>query len=330
MAAFVLLSVLGMATIWAFDYIFNGVVVDFLESLVMCHNDSTGAVYFNTERVAVFGFLFLTLLALLLSATGAICAWRAHRRQSGRLERAQAEAERARQLAEREMQRKSDLITYLAHDLRTPLASVIAYLSLLEESPELTPAQRTKYTGVALEKACRLEQLVNELFEIIRFNLQSIVLNRENIRLRRMLEQLSDEFEPILQTGGRRISIDCPEEMEIFGDADKPARVFNNILKNAMAYSYPQSEIRISAGSDGEWNRISFSNDCDYIPAEELARLFDKFYRLDGARSSKTGGSGLGLAIAKEIVEAHGGAIEATCPGNGVVFTVRLRVHRSA
>ena len=313
--------------IWIFDYVFNGVVLDFLESLVEYYDSDLGYIYFNRERIAAYGFLCLTLLALLLSVTGAFCAWRAHRRQSGRLERAQAEAECARQLAEREMQRKSDLITYLAHDLRTPLASVIAYLSLLEEAPELEPAQRAKYTGVALEKACRLEQLVNELFEIIRFNLQSIVLDRKRIRLRRMLEQLSDEFEPILQAGERRISIDCPEEMEIFGDADKLARVFNNILKNAAAYSYPRSEIRISAESDGEWDQISFSNDCDFIPEAELERMFDKFYRLDGARSSKTGGSGLGLAIAKEIVEAHGGAIGARCAGNGVVFTVRLRAH---
>lgn len=322
--AFLVLALLGVSSIWFFDNVLNGVVLDFLDSLMMGYNSTFESPIYDQGRIARVGAAALVLLALVLASTGTLCAWSAHRRQARKLERAQAEAERARQFAEREMQRKSDLITYLAHDLRTPLASVIAYLSLLRESPELEVEQRAKYTGVALEKALRLEQLTEELFEIIRFNLQSIELDRVRVRLDRMLEQLVDEFDPVLRAGGHSVALACPEDMELFVDPDKLARVFNNILKNAAAYSYAGSEIRIEAKQAADGAHIAFRNACDPIPEEALKRIFDKFYRLDAARSSRTGGSGLGLAIAKEIVEAHGGTIVARWADGGVSFEVCL------
>lgn len=322
--AFLLLALLGLVAIWFFDDVLNGVVLNFLDSLIVSFNGNLGSPIYNRERIAGIGGAALIFLALLLSSAGALCAYFAHRNQARKLALVRREAEQARQLAEREMQRKSDLITYLAHDLRTPLSSVIAYLSLLQEAPQLDAAQRAKYTGVALDKALRLEQLTGELFEIIRFNLQSIELERERIRLDRMLEQLADEFDPALRSGGHTLALTCPEGAEVFADPDKLARVFNNILKNAIAYSYAGSEIRIDAQAGPDGAHIAFGNACDPISEEALRRIFDKFYRLDTARSSRTGGSGLGLAIAKEIVEAHGGAISARWEGGGVTFEVRL------
>lgn len=221
-------------------------------------------------------------------------------------------------------QRKNDLVVYLAHDMKTPLTSVIGYLSLLEEAPDMPLEQRAKYTGIALEKAYRLETLIDEFFDITRFNLQTIVLEPEEIHLDLLLHQLADEFYPILAPQGKAARVACPEGLTLWADPDKLARVFHNILKNAAAYSYPDRLIEIEAREDAAQVVVSFTNVGRTIPKEKLDRIFEKFYRLDSARSTNTGGAGLGLAIAKEIVLAHGGAIAASSENERTVFTVTL------
>ncbi len=223
-------------------------------------------------------------------------------------------------------QRKNDLVVYLAHDIRTPLTSVIGYLELLKEAPELPLEMRAKYLSITVEKAYRLEQLINEFFEITRFNLQTIPLNKESLHLSYMLQQMVEEFYPILAPGGKSAHVDVPEDLILPGDPDKLARVFNNILKNAAAYSYDNSVIKIRArmNKDQDKIHITFTNQGPVIPAEKLNSIFEKFYRLDSARSSSTGGAGLGLAIAKEIITAHQGTISAESAENGTVFSICL------
>jgi len=221
-------------------------------------------------------------------------------------------------------QRKNDLVVYLAHDIKTPLTSVIGYLSLLNEAPDMPPEQKAKYVGITLEKAYRLEQLINEFFEITRFNLQTIVLNKEKINLLFMLQQMADEFYPILTPQRKKMSVNVPDGLTLWGDADKLARVFNNILKNAIAYSYENSVIDISAKQQDKYIVISFTNQGNPIPQAKLETIFEKFYRLDSARSTKTGGAGLGLAIAKEIVNAHDGTISVESNTENTTFTVKL------
>ncbi|MEC5273929.1 HAMP domain-containing sensor histidine kinase [Caldifermentibacillus hisashii] len=221
-------------------------------------------------------------------------------------------------------QRKNDLVVYLAHDIKTPLTSVIGYLSLLDEAPDMPPEQKSKYVGITLEKAYRLEELINELFEITRFNLQTIVLNKEKINLLFMLQQMADEFYPMLAPQGKQISVNVPDGLTLWGDADKLARVFNNILKNAIAYSDENSVIDISAWQQDENIVITFMNQGNPIPQTKIDTIFEKFYRLDAARSSKTGGAGLGLAIAQEIVTAHDGTISVESNPENTTFTVKL------
>ena len=220
-------------------------------------------------------------------------------------------------------QRKNDVVMYLAHDIKTPLTSVIGYLSLLDEAPEMPSEQKAKYINITLEKAYRLERLVDEFFEIARYNFQADALSKEKIDLSFMLSQMIAEFYPLLSAKGKTIELNIAEDFKIFGDADKLARVFNNILKNAIAYSSENSVIKISAEISGDTTLIIFTNDGS-IPKEKLAVLFEKFYRLDSARSSGTAGAGLGLAIAKEIVSSHGGSIFAESNDENTVFTVQL------
>ena len=234
--------------------------------------------------------------------------------------------EKRRKDAQEAEQRKNDLVVYLAHDIKTPLTSVIGYLSLLDEAPDMPPGQKAKYVGITLEKAFRLEQLIDEFFEITRFNLQSLALSKGKINLSFMLQQISDEFYPVLTLQGKEIFVDAPDGLFLAGDADKLSRVFNNILKNAIAYSNNDSTIYIKAERKTENMIITFTNDGDPIPAEKMETIFEKFFRLDASRSSQTGGAGLGLAIAREIVTAHGGTITAQSDISKTIFTVTLPI----
>ena len=221
-------------------------------------------------------------------------------------------------------QRKNDLVVYLAHDIKTPLTSVIGYLNLLDEAADMPDEQKQKYVKTTLDKAYRLEQLINEFFDITRFNLQTIQLNLELVHLRYMLMQMIDEFYPMLAPDDKQVQLLMEQEIDIVADADKLARVFNNILKNAVAYSDPNSTILICAQPVAGQVVITFENQGKTIPPNSLNTIFEKFYRLDSARSSNTGGAGLGLAIAREIVLAHGGSISATSAQGRTQFVVKL------
>ncbi len=229
-----------------------------------------------------------------------------------------------RHLAREAEQRKNDLVVYLAHDLKTPLSSIIGYLSLLDESPDLTAEQRARFTGIALDKAYRLEQLINEFFDITRFNLQSIELERSTIDLSVMLAQMTDEFFPIFAENSLQVETHITPGVKIIGDADKLARVFDNLLRNAVNYSHPDTTITVSLFDNGDTCAATFINHGDEIPPAKLERIFEKFFRLDAARGTKRGGAGLGLAIAKQIVELHSGTIKARSTVDFTEFRVEL------
>lgn len=223
-------------------------------------------------------------------------------------------------------QKKNELVVYLAHDIKTPLTSVVGYLELMNEIPEMPIEQRAKYLSITLEKANRLEQLIDEFFEITRFNLNTIVLNKAMINLTFMLQQISDEFYPMLTPNNNRIVLHIEEDIQIYGDSDKLSRVFNNIIKNAISYCFEESIIAICVDKLENNVAISFINKGNPIPQHKIDTIFEKFYRLDSSRSSKTGGAGLGLAIAKEIIDAHNGSIEVTSDIDNTIFKVTLPI----
>lgn len=220
--------------------------------------------------------------------------------------------------------RKDDLVLFLAHDLKTPLTSIVAYLTMLDTHPEMEAEEREKYIHIAHEKSLRLGELINEFFDITRYNLQDIELEPVNIHLSLMLEQLADELYAVLQEKHLSCEVDVEENLEVTGDPDKLARVFDNILRNAIAYCYEGTKIEIEAKSKNGNVEIVFSNEGDKIPGTMLQTIFEKFYRVDGSRSSGTGGAGLGLAIAKEIVELHGGSVRAKSNDLRTQFIVTL------
>lgn len=221
-------------------------------------------------------------------------------------------------------QRKNDLVVYLAHDLKTPLTSVIGYLNLLRDENQLSEELRRKYLTISIEKAERLEDLINEFFEITRFNLSNITLEYSRVNLTRMLEQLTYEFKPMLLEKDLECILNIAPDISVKCDVDKIQRVFDNLLRNAVNYSFDSGTINIVVVQNEEDLSIKFINQGNTISKENLERIFEQFYRLDTARNSRNGGAGLGLAIAKEIVELHGGTITAKSENEEIEFEVIL------
>jgi two-component system sensor histidine kinase VanS len=219
-------------------------------------------------------------------------------------------------------QRKNDLVVYLAHDLKTPLTSVIGYLSLLKDAPDLPAAQRAKYTDITLNKALQLEGYINEFFDITRFNLQNIQLNLREVNLSVLLDQLTDEFYPVLCQKGMKVNAHTGDRILIQGDAEQLARVFGNLLKNAYLYGNENSDIEVAAEMQDGSVAVRIRNHGPVLSEFQLKSIFEKFYRADPARSA--GGTGLGLAIAKKIVELHGGTICASSSSEYTEFAVML------
>ena len=229
--------------------------------------------------------------------------------------------ERAAKAAE---QRKNELVAYLAHDIRTPLTSVLGYLDLLRETTDLPRDTLRKYADVAYSKAERLESLINEFFEITRYNLSAIPIERETVGVRLFCQQVAESFFPEASARHIRISVDVGAADQFFVDPDKLARALGNVLRNAVAYADTHSVIALAARQDARFTTITVANRGREISEAHLQSIFEKFYREDGARATRSGGAGLGLAIAKEIVVAHQGEIEAASERGVTVFTLRI------
>ena len=241
-----------------------------------------------------------------------------------RMNHLKRESEKNEKLAKENEEKKDELIVYLAHDIKTPLTSMIGYLSILDEIDDMPKKKQKNYISIALDKSYRLEDLINELFDVARFNSEKIVLEKEELNLNLMLEQIIDDFYPTLRELNKRIKLNYNESISINGDPDKLSRVFNNLIKNAISYSKEESEIVINLKKDNNNAIVEVINKGKQISKEKLSKIFEKFYRLDSARTSRTGGSGLGLAIAKDIVELHNGTIIAESNEEETTFRVTL------
>lgn len=226
--------------------------------------------------------------------------------------------------AKEEENKRNDLIMYMAHDLKTPLTSVIGYLTLLRDEKKISKEMCDRYINIALDKALRVEELTNQFFEITRYNLHEMELNKNDLDLTLLVDQLVDECYPMLQD--KRLELDVHEKKKIMfnGDGNLLARAFGNLIKNAINYSTPNTKIEINIKENKESLELTFKNVGDKIPDYKLERIFEKFYRADESRTSSSGGAGIGLSITKDIIELHGGSISVKNEDKYIVFTIIL------
>ena len=230
---------------------------------------------------------------------------------------------------EREAERsKNELITNVAHDLRTPLTSIIGYLELLSNGTPMTPEMEKKYIDIAYTKAKRLEKLIEDLFGFTKLNYGKISMKVSKVDIIKLLSQLLEEFYPsfVEKNLVYELRSNVPAKV-ITADGNLLARLFDNLINNAIKYGAEGKKILVDVEADDAVVTVSVTNYGYVIPASELPFLFNKFYRVERSRSSATGGTGLGLAIAKNIVDMHGGDIRVASDLNGTVFTVRLKVN---
>ena len=229
---------------------------------------------------------------------------------------------------ERESEKtKNELITNIAHDLRTPLTSIIGYLELLNLRSDLPAEQRSQYTNIAYTKSKKLQKLIEDLFGFTKLNYGKIAMKVVKLDIVKLLSQLVDEFYPNFTEKGLEWSlISNVNSAEISADGELLARLFDNLINNAIKYGADGKRIDIKLNATPEAVTIAVINYGKVIPEEEIPHLFEKFYRVEQSRNKQTGGTGLGLAIAKSIVDMHDGQIHVESDLNGTRFIVTLKV----
>lgn len=220
---------------------------------------------------------------------------------------------------------KNELITNISHDLKTPLTALVGYLELLDSS-NLDEETKKKYTKTAYNKSLRLKELVNELFEYTKLTSSDIVINKERFNISNIINQIVGES--ILSFSERNIEVilDNPyKELYLEIDSKLFTRAIENLVKNAEKYSDSNTTFKVKVKDMNDFINISFENKCEGIKETDLEKIFDKFYRLDKARSSENEGSGLGLNISKRIIELHNGSLSVKKENDYIKFNILLK-----
>ena len=230
---------------------------------------------------------------------------------------------------EREAERtKNELITNVAHDLRTPLTSIIGYLELRAGNTKIPLNMQHKYIDIAYSKAKRLEKLIEDLFGFTKMNYGRLSMHVSQVDIIKLLGQLLEESYPNFADKGLSYELQSNVPAKVItADGNLLARLFDNLINNAIKYGADGKRVMVNVAAGPETVTVSVTNYGYVIPAEELPLIFDKFYRVEQSRSTHTGGTGLGLAIVKNIVDMHGGTIDVKSDLNGTVFTVTLLVN---
>ncbi len=222
-------------------------------------------------------------------------------------------------------QTKTDLITNVSHDLRTPLTSIIGYLSLIEDDKYKDEVQLRYYTSIAYEKSNTLKILIDDLFDLTKMQNNTMKLNKVKINLVELIGQIVSHFEYQFKEAHMEGRLNFSEDRCIIeADPIKLVRAFENLITNAMKYGKDGYYIDIVTEKKGEMAIVKVINYGETIPILDLPHIFDRFYRVEKSRNRNDGGSGLGLAITKNIIEIHGGEISVTSDSNETVFEVKL------
>ena len=219
---------------------------------------------------------------------------------------------------------KSELITNVSHDLRTPLTSIIGYLQLIDNEKTIENDKK-RYTKIALNKSYKLKELIGDLFEYSKLQSNTVDINKSNVNIIEIIEQSIGEL--YIEAIKRNITFNKKYDysnITLNIDSMKIGRVFENILSNSIKYGLENSSVLIDINESVEEVIISIENEIEQESLEDVDKIFNRFYRGNESRNSEVSGSGLGLAIAKSIVELHNGDIYAECCENTFKIYVKI------
>ncbi|PAQ13562.1 hypothetical protein CD798_14205 [Bacillaceae bacterium SAOS 7] len=230
------------------------------------------------------------------------------------------------QLKEEEVQKKkNDMLTYLAHDLRTPLTSVIGYAHLLDQVEHLETKEAKEYVKIIVDKSQLLEEMLDEFFEITKLETGNARLEMKEVNLAAMLQQLVNEYTPILREKELELQCEIIPQAMVECDVAKMERVFDNLMRNAMKYAVAQSCIDVTGKITKDKFLITFENVSEVMTEEQLVHMFEAFVRLEDYRSDVEG-AGMGLTIVKEIIELHKGKVWAEYQQHKLKISIQMNI----
>jgi len=203
------------------------------------------------------------------------------------------------------------------------MTSILGYLGFLTEK-ELPAAIYSKYASICYEKALQIETLIESLFDVAYLSDKSLVISKEQLDLRKLLLQKQEEFFPQLSNADMQLQISISSAFPIQADGELLARVFDNLISNAILYAREGKIIELAAKYKDSDTQITLTTHANPVPINELSNIFNRLYRLDKSRASSTGGKGLGLFISRRIIELHGGTISASQTDDGTEFLISL------
>ena len=220
---------------------------------------------------------------------------------------------------------KDELITNIGHDIRTPLTSVIGYLGLIENQQYHSQEELARYAHVAYRKAQQMQSLVQDLFTYTATRQTTTEIKPVQVQVLRFMEQLVADFELNAREKAIELRLDIrPQNLLASFDVDKMARVFHNLLSNALKYGAGAHYIELLAYQEEDYIYFKVKNDGQALDKTELEDIFQRSYRADQSRSANQPGTGLGLAIVRNIVELHHGRVYAEVEGKETIFTIEI------
>ena len=241
--------------------------------------------------------------------------------------RMHSEIERLMKSEREALQANKEMITCVAHDLRTPLTSIIGYLQLATDVEKYPVEERQKYASIAMRKADRMQGLIEELFSYTKLMSGEITLHRSSIDIVKLVEQMTEEFYPLFMENNLEYTLEQNVYSLILDvDGELIARAVSNLISNAVKYGKDGKAVHIELEKYDSELQIRVTNFGLIIPEDSVEHIFDRFYRVESSRSSQTGGTGLGLNIAQEIAVLHGGKITVRSGINGTCFTIALPI----
>jgi two-component system sensor histidine kinase SenX3 len=222
---------------------------------------------------------------------------------------------------------RRDFVANISHELKTPVGALALLAETVEEAADDPEAVR-RFAGRMRQEASRLTHLVQDLITLSRIQAAEPIPDPNPVELGAVVIEALDRCRMKASARGIELAANCDEPLMVLGDEDLLITALRNLLENAVAYSPEKTRVVVSASKDGhQYAQISVADQGIGIPERELERIFERFYRVDPARSRATGGTGLGLAIVKHVVAAHGGRVTVwSREGVGSTFTLRLPV----